>query len=151
MGGPTSKKFSYTSRASRGSSWNRQIEPRAEILGGPHLGNAAALSVSLTQLVAAHARAAVLADLADADLGVHEPVSLQQQQLCFPRLWRAARRGHAVGRAVSGSARPVDVVSRRNVVAQSGASLRHPAAALRVGLVAAVDEHDPGLARHAAG
>src|SRR4051812_15246272 len=75
-------------------------EGRAAAFGGPGLGDAAALSVSAAQLVAAHPRAAVLADFADADLGVHEPVPLQQQQLCFPRLWRAARCGHAVGCAV---------------------------------------------------
>ena len=110
----------------------RTCDPRrrAALFAGPGLGDAAALSLSAAQLVAAHPRAAVLADLADADLGVHEPVPLQQQQLCLPRLRRAARRGHAVGCAVPRPARPVDVVSRGDVGAQSRASLRHPAAAL---------------------
>src|SRR4029077_5179052 len=38
-----------------------------------------------------------------------------------------------------------------DVGAQSGASLCHSAAVLRMGPVAAVDEHDPRLARHPAG
>src|ERR1700746_1446027 len=97
MGEPTSKRFFCTSHASRGSSWYRHNEPRVAIFGRPRLGDAAALSVSAAQLVAAHPRAAVLADLADADLGVHEPISLQQQQLCLPGIWRAARRRHVVG------------------------------------------------------
>src|SRR5437764_2815613 len=123
MVGPTSRRFFCTSPASRGSSWNQQNEPRAAVFGGPGLGDAAALFVSAAQLVAAHSRAVVLADLADADLGVHEPVPLFEQQLCLSRLRRAARRGHAVGCAVPWPARLVDVVSGGNVGAQSRASL----------------------------
>ncbi len=70
-----------------------------------------------------------------------------EQQLCVPRLRRSPGRGDAVGRTVPRAARLVDVVPRRNVGAQSRASLRHPVAALRVGRVAIVDEHDPGTAR----
>src|SRR5262249_4751007 len=130
MGEPTSKRFFCTSRASPGSSLSRRNEPAAAIFGGPRLGDAAAVSLFAPQLVAAHPGAAVLANPADADLGVHEPIPLLQQQLCLPCLCRAARRGHAVGRAVSWAARPFDVVSRRDVGSQSRASLRHPAAAL---------------------
>src|SRR5689334_4669658 len=130
MAAPTSKKCSSTSHVSPGSSWSRQIEPTAAIFGGPRLGNAAALSLPPAQLVAAHARAALLADPADADLGLHEPVSLPQQQLCVPRLWRAARRGDVVGRAVPRPARPLDVVSRGDVGAQSRSSLCDAAAPL---------------------
>ena len=72
---------------------NRGGPGRRRIFAGPRLGDAAALSLSAAQLVAAHLGAALLADPADADLGVHEPVSLCQQQLrrsaplacCWPR------------------------------------------------------------------
>src|SRR5271165_4671067 len=130
MDEPTSKKSFCISRASPGSSCNRQNEPGAALCGGPHLGDAAALSLSAAQLVAAHPGAALLADPADADLGVHEPVPLLQQQLCLPCFWRAARRSYALGCAVPWPARLVDVVSRGNVGAQSRASLRHPAPSL---------------------
>src|SRR5262252_8751898 len=115
------------------------------------MGDAAALSLSAAQFVAAYARAALLADPADADLGFHEPVPLRQQQLRVPRLWRAARGGHAVGCAVPASARPFDVISRRDVGAQPRASLCHPVAAIRVGLIVVVDEHDPRFAWDDAG
>ena len=46
----------------------------------------------------------------------------------FARLRRAAGRGDAVGRDVPQPARPVDLVSRRDVGAQPRASVRHPAA-----------------------
>src|SRR6516164_6812081 len=115
------------------------------------MGDAVALSLSAAQLVAAYARAALLADPADADLGLHEPVPLRQQQLCLPRLRRAARGGHAVGCTVPWPAGPFDVVSRGDVGAQSRASLRHPVAAIRVGPVVVVDEHDPRFAWDDAG
>src|SRR5260370_22135101 len=130
MAAPTSKKYFCILRASPGSSWNRCHEPRPALFGRSRLGDVTALSLFAAQLVAAHARAALLADAADADLGLHEPVPLYQQHLCLPCLWRAARRRHAVGRAVPRPARPVDVVSRGDVGAQSRASLRHPVAAL---------------------
>src|SRR6266436_7883199 len=129
MAAPTSKRCFSTLRAGRGPSWSRYREgPR--VFRRPGLGDAAALSLSVAQLVAAHSRADLLADLADADLGFHEPVSLRQQQLCLPCLWRAARGGHVVGRAVPRPARPLDVVSRGDVGAQSRAPLRDAAASL---------------------
>src|SRR5947208_6169413 len=103
MAAPTSKRCFSTLRADRGPSWSRCREgPRVFRRSG--LGDAAALSLSVAQLVATHPGADLLADLADADLGFHEPVSLQQQQLCLPRVWRAACCGHVVGRLVSGPA-----------------------------------------------
>src|SRR6516162_9605534 len=134
MAAPISKRCSCTSRANPGPSWNRCREPlplsRSRLFARSRLGDAAALPLSAAQLVAACPGADVLADPADADLGFHEPVSLCQQQLRLPRLWRAARGGDAVGCAVSRPARPVDVVSRRDVGAQSRASLCDAAAAL---------------------
>src|SRR5262245_47949227 len=103
------------------------------------MGDAAPLPLSAAQLVAAHYRAAVLADLADADLGVHEPVSLFQQQLRLSSFWRAARRGHVVGCIVPRTAWSVDVLSRRNVGAQPRSPLCNASAALRMGAVAVVD------------
>ena len=93
----------------------------------------------------------VLADLADADLGVHEPVSLCQQQLRVARLWRAAGRGDAVGCLVPRPARPVDLVSRGDVGAQPRAPVRHPAAPLRMGRLAVGDEPDPRVDRRRPG
>src|SRR5262249_2297182 len=133
------------------SCWNRPNEPRAAGSGGPRLGDVAALPLPFAQFVAAHSGVAVLADIANVDLGVHEPVPLLQQQLCIPRFWRPAGRGHAVGRAFPRTTRIVDVVSRGDVGAQSRASFRHAFATLGVGSVAAVDEHDPRVAWHAAG
>src|SRR6266446_7538060 len=129
MAGPISKKCFCTSHAARAPSWSRSREgPRVFRRSG--LGDAAALSLSVAQLMAAHPGADLLADLADADLGFHEPVSLRQQQLCLPRLWRAAGCGHVVGRAVPRPARPLDVVSRGDVGTQSRAPLRDTAASL---------------------
>src|SRR5438094_370812 len=54
---------------------------RGRLLAGPGVGDAAALSLHPAQLVAAHPRTIVLADLADADLGVNEPVPAREQQL----------------------------------------------------------------------
>src|SRR5262245_10954303 len=140
MAAPISKRCFSTLRGDRGPSWNRSREgPRVFRRSG--LGDAPALSLSAAQLVAAHPGADLLADLADADLGFYEPVSLQQQQLCLPRFWRAARRGHVVGRLVPRPARPDDVVSRGNVGPQSRASICDAAASLRMGAVIAVDEH----------
>src|SRR5205085_11379683 len=70
------------------------------ILPPPPISTLFPYTTLFRSLVAAHPRDAVLADLADADLGVHEPVSLQQQQLRLPRFRGIARRGHAVGCAV---------------------------------------------------
>src|ERR1700730_11136457 len=129
MAAPTSKRCFSTSRGDRGPSWSRSREgPRVFRRSG--LGDAAALSLSAAQLVATHPGADLLADLADADLGFHEPVSLPQQQLCLPGLWRAARRGYAVGRLVPRPARPDDVVPRGDVGPQSRASFRDAAASL---------------------
>src|SRR5207245_4475564 len=97
---------------------------------GAGVGDAAALPVHLAQLVAAHPGAVVLADLADADLGVHEPVLLPEQQLCRARLWRIAGRGDAVGPLVPLAARPVDLVSRGDVGAQPRPALRDAIAPL---------------------
>ena len=130
-----------------GSGWERW----QRLLRRPGLGDAAALSLSVAQLVAAHPRAALLADLADADLGVHEPVPLRQQQLRLPRLWRAAGRGHAVGRVVPRPARAVDLVSRRDVGAQPRAPVRDPAAPDRMGRSTVVDEPHSGADRRRAG
>src|SRR5882724_10827177 len=129
MAAPISKRCFSTLRADCGPSWSRSRE-RPRVFRRSGLGDAAALSLSAAQLVATHPGADLLADLADADLGFHEPVSLPQQQLCLPRLWRAARRGHVVGRAVPRPARPLDVVSRGDVGAQSRAPLRDAAASL---------------------
>src|SRR5206468_6357677 len=96
MAAPTSKRCFSTLRADRGPSWSRsRAGPRVFRRSG--LGDAAALALSAAQLVATHPGADPLADLADANLGFHELVSLRQQQLCLPRLWRAARRGHVLG------------------------------------------------------
>src|SRR5438132_5531465 len=85
MAAPTSKRSFCTSRGDRGPSWSRCRDgPRVFRRSG--LGDAAALSLSAAQLVAAHPGADLLADLADADLGFHEPVSLPQQQLCLSPL-----------------------------------------------------------------
>src|ERR1700730_5658270 len=120
MAAPTSKRCFSTSRADRGPSWSRCREgPRVFRRSG--LGDAAPVSLYPPQFLAAHPGAHLLANLADADLGFYEPVPLRQQQLCLPRVWRAARRGYAVGRLVSGPARPDDVVSRGDVGAQSRA------------------------------
>src|SRR5439155_27380024 len=83
---------------------------RGQLLPGAGVGHAAALSLHPQKLVAAHPGAAVLADPADADLGVHEPVPAWQQLLYRAGLRRAARRGDAVGPAVPQPARPVDLV-----------------------------------------
>src|SRR6266478_2730018 len=129
MAAPTSKRSFSTSHGDRGPRWSRSREgPRVFRRSG--LGDAAALSLSAAQLVAAHPGADLLADLADADLGFHEPVSLRQQQLCLPRLWRAAGCGHVVGRTVPRPARPLDVVSRGDVGTQSRAPLRDAVASL---------------------
>src|SRR5205823_10090944 len=103
---------------------------RRAVLAGPDLGDAAALPLHPPELLAAHPGAALLADPADADLGVHEPVPLPEQQLCRARLRRAAGRGDAMGSVVPLAARPVDLVSRGDVGAQSRAALRDPAAPL---------------------
>src|SRR6516164_10087760 len=130
MAAPTSKRSSCISPAKPKFSWRRRNELPAVLVVGARLGNAVALPLSLAQLVAAHPRASLLADLADADLGLHEPVPLCQQQLRLPRLWGAPCRGHVVGRAVPRPARLVDVVSRGDVGAQSRAPLCHPVASL---------------------
>src|SRR5215469_14640573 len=130
MVAPTSKRSSSISPARLKFSWRRRNELPAVLVVGACLGNAVALPLSLAQLVAAYPRASLLADLADADLGLHESVPLCQQQLCVPRLRCAARGGDAVGCAVPRPARPVDVVSRGDVGAQSRASVRHAAAPL---------------------
>src|SRR6516165_1684204 len=111
---PTWRRCFCTSRAVREQSWSRRRE-RSQAFGCPGLGDAAALSLPAAQLVAAHRRADVLADTADADLGLYEPVSLLQQQLRLSRFRRAAGCGHAVGRLVPRPARLVDVVSRGDV------------------------------------
>src|SRR6516164_7685608 len=129
MAAPIWRRCFCTSRVVRKQSWSLWRE-RFGRVGGPGLGDAAALSVSVTQLVAAHRRADVLANPADADLGVYEQVSLCQQQLRLSRLWRAIGCRHAVGRAVPWAARPVDVVSRGDVGAQSRAPVCHPIASL---------------------
>src|SRR6266849_1744154 len=129
MAAPTSKRCFCTSRAARAPSWSRCRE-QSRLFGGPGLGDAAALSLPSAQLMAAHPRADLLADPADVDLGLHEPVSLRQQQLRVSRLWRIARRGHAVGRAVPRPAWSLDVVSRGDVGAQSRAPVRDAAASL---------------------
>src|SRR5580704_13985267 len=116
MAAPISKKCSCTSPAPPNSRPSRRNE---RVLARPRLGDDAALSLYSAQLLAAHAGALVLADPAGADLGVHEPVLLAEQLLCRARLWRAARRGDAVGSDVPQSAWPVDLVSRGDVVAQS--------------------------------
>src|SRR4029077_15628508 len=64
---------------------------RGAVLAGAGLGDVAALSLHPAQLLAAHAGAALLADPADADLGVHEPVPLPEQQLRRARVRRAPR------------------------------------------------------------
>src|ERR1700720_4228266 len=136
MAAPISKRCSCTSPAPAPPWSPRSDAPRhpprrrAVLLAGPHLGDAAALPVYPSQLLAAHPGAALLADPPDADLGLHEPVPLPEQQLCRARLWRAAGGGDAVGPAVSQSARPVDLVSRGDVGPQSRAAVRDPAAAL---------------------
>src|SRR5690348_5501632 len=115
MAAPTSKRSFSISRAARGP-WSRcRDEPRdpasrrGRVLAGAGVGDAAALSLYPQELVAAHDRAALLADLADADLGLHEPVPLPEQLLCRARLRRPARRGDAVGPLVPQPARPLDL------------------------------------------
>src|SRR5438270_4762305 len=144
-----SKKCSCRSPAAGGKSWSRCRDRagsvpsgdaacrRSPVLAGAGLGDAAALSLYSAQLLAAHAGAALLADPADADLGVHEPVPLPEQLLCRARVRRAAGCGDAVGSVVPLAARPVDLVSRGDVGAQSRAALRDAAAALRMAVVAA--------------
>src|SRR5215468_7020932 len=125
MVGPTSKRCSSTSHAGPRSNWSWQNDTRAALFDRPRVGDAAALPLSVAELVAAHARAALLADPADVSLGLHEPVSLCQQQLCLSCLRRAARRCYAMGRTVPGPAWPFDVVSRGDVGTQSRTSVRN--------------------------
>src|ERR1700745_1740776 len=99
MAAPIWRRCFCISRAVREPSWSRCRE-RRWAFGSPSLGEAAALSLLAAQLVAAHRRADVLANLADVDLGFYEPVSLRQQQLRVSRFRRAAGCRHAVGRAV---------------------------------------------------
>src|SRR3954447_10919102 len=151
-----SKKCSCRSPAAGAKSWSRCRDHagsvpsgdaacrRGPVLAGAGLGDAAALSLHPAQLLAAHAGAALLADPADADLGVHEPVPLSEQQLRRPRVRRAAGGGDAVGSSVPPAAWPVDLVSRGDVGAQSRTALRDAAAAIRMAIVAAGDERDPG-------
>src|SRR3954447_24907957 len=158
-----SKKCSCRSPAAGAKSWSRCRDHagsvpsgdaacrRGPVLAGAGLGDAAALSLYSAQLLAAHLGAALLADPADADLGVHEPVPLSEQQLRRPRLRGAAGGSDAVGFAVPLTAWPVDLVPRGDVGAQSRAALRDAAAALRMAVVAAGDERDPGDDRGGAG
>src|SRR5260370_40991249 len=139
---PISKRFFCTSRAARNRPWSRRSDAperpapgdapgrRGAFLAGAGVGDAAALPVHPAQLVAAHPGAVVLADLADADLGVHDPVPTPEQQLCRAGVRRIAGRGDAVGLAVPLAARPVDLVSRGDVGAQSRAALRDAVAPL---------------------
>src|SRR4029077_15158138 len=103
---------------------------RTGVLAGAGMGDALALSLHPQELVAAHARIVVLAYLADADLGVHDPVPALEQQLCRAGLRRFARRGNAVGFIVPQPARPDDLVSRGDVVAQPRPALRDAAQTL---------------------
>src|SRR5437764_14584301 len=110
MAAPISKRCFWRSRAP-GPHWSRRNDvarasrpppwERDAFLAGAHLGDAIALSLHPAQLVAAHVGAALLADPADADLGVHEPIPRLEQLLHRARLRGAARGGDAVGRAVS--------------------------------------------------
>src|SRR5207237_6310912 len=132
------------SRAPGGKSWSRCRDRagsvpsgdaacrRSPVLAGAGLGDAAALSLYSAQLLAAHAGAALLADPADADLGVHEPVPLPEQQLRRARLRRAPRGGDVVGFVVPLATRPLDFLSRRDVGAQSRPAVRDSAAPVRM-------------------
>src|SRR2546425_85897 len=136
MAAPISKRCFCRSRAACGI-WSRCRDQsgdaafrRGPVLAGAGVGDAAALSLYPAQLVAADARAVVLADLADADLGLHEPVPAREQLLCRAGIRRIAWRGDAVGPLVPQPARAVDLVSRGDVGAQPGPALRDAAAAL---------------------
>src|SRR6185437_4739171 len=99
---------------------NEQPRHRPRFLDGARRRHGAALLVSAVVVLAAYSRLDLLADGADADVGL--PADLR---LAAGRLLRAGRRrfhrlGAAVGHPVSRPARLLDLVSGGDVRAQPG-------------------------------
>src|SRR5947208_17086200 len=91
----------------------------AGVLAAPCGRDGAALLVSVALVVRAADRADLLADRADADVGLPANLSRWPGEPLCARRRRAGRRGDAVGHSVSRAARILHLVSRRDVRAQS--------------------------------
>ena len=98
---------------------NDRQRRRPRLFRQPRRRHGAALLVSAALVLAARARPDLLADGADADVGLPAALRVAERRPLRARRRRVHRRGAAVGHPVPRPARIFDLVPRGNVVAQS--------------------------------
>src|SRR5436189_2674940 len=129
----------------------RNERSSADVFAAPGRGDGAALLVPVALVVRAPDRADLLADRADADVGLSADLSRRPNEPLRARRRRADRRRDAVGHPVPRPAWVLDLVSGRDVVAQSRQPDDLAAAPGRIRRGTDGDEHYPARDRHAAG
>src|SRR3954470_17677706 len=129
----------------------RDERRRGDVFAAPRRRDGAALLVSVALVLRAADRADLLADRADADVGLSADLPRRADQPLCARRRRVDRRRDAVGRPVPRAARLLDLVPRRNVVAQPRQPDDLAAAPGRVRRRPDGHEHYPPRDRHGAG